>query len=112
MRNFTITLNAAAPEEAIVNPKNITLLAWFKLNQSDSGARNLKYHEIPEKYVWNAGQHKWTPTKQGYCIGRMYTTNPTQGERHYLQMLLHHVSGATSCTDLKTADGVIHRTFK
>ena len=43
----------------------------------------------------------------------MYTTNPSQGERHYLHLLLHHVKGATCFTDLKTSpDGVLHRTFK
>ena len=39
--------------------------------------------------------------------------NPSQGECHYLQILLHHVPGVTSYTDLtKTPDGVTHRTFK
>ena len=55
-----VMFNEQNPEESIVNPKNITLLAWFKLNQSDPDARSLKYHEIPEHYVWNASQHKWT----------------------------------------------------
>ena len=41
--------------EAITNPKNTTLLAWFKLNKvdADADARMLKYHKIPEHYVWN-----------------------------------------------------------
>ena len=30
-----------------------TLLAWFDLNREDNAARSLKYHEIPEKYVWD-----------------------------------------------------------
>ena len=43
----------------------------------------------------------------------MYTTNPSQGERHYLRLLLHHIPKATSFTDLKRSpDGVVHRTFK
>ena len=43
----------------------------------------------------------------------MYTSNPSQGEHHYLQILLHHIPGAQSYADLKTCtDGVIHNTFK
>ena len=45
--------------EAITNPKNTTLLAWFKLNQVDADAWMLKYHEIPEHYVWHHAQHFW-----------------------------------------------------
>ena len=43
----------------------------------------------------------------------MYTTSPSQGERHYLRILLHHLAGATSFTELKTTpNGVICNTFK
>ena len=108
-----IVFNKDNVEEAISNPKHTTLTALFKLNQNDPDAHMLKYHEIPEKYVWNSTQHKWTQRKQAKCIGRMYTTNPSQGERHYLRILLHHIPGATSFVDLKTTpDGVIHKTFK
>ena len=63
-----VTFNEGNPEEAISNPKNTTTLAWFKLNQSDPEANSLKYHEIPEHYVWNSSQHKWTKRKQKRCI--------------------------------------------
>ena len=107
-----VTFSEHDPEEAIANSKDSTLLAWFKLNETNLDARKFKYHEIPEHYVWNVSQCKWTPRKRR-CIGCMYTTNPSQGERHYLRLLLHHIPGATSFTDLKTLpDGVVHRTFK
>ena len=80
--------------EAITNPKNTTLLAWFKLNQIDADAWMLKYHEVPEHYVQNQVQNHWTKRKRGRCIGHLYTTNPSQGERHYLRILLHHIPGA------------------
>ena len=106
-----ITFDEAEPEDAIKNPKDTTLLAWFKLNQRDQEARKYNYHQIPEHYVWN--RHKWTPRKRGHCVGRMYTTNPSQGERHYLRILLHHIPGAVSYNDLRTTpDGRIHMTFK
>ena len=65
--------------EAVTNPKNTTLLAWFKLNQVDPDARMLKYHDIPEYYLWNNAQRHWTKRKRGRCIGHLYTTNPSQG---------------------------------
>ena len=49
-----VTFNKENPEEATSNPKDTTLLAWFTLNQNDPDARHLKYHEIPEHYVWNS----------------------------------------------------------
>ena len=78
-----VTFSESQPEEAVSNVKDTTLLAWFKLNQHDPKAKNLKY-ELPEYYVWNENQQKWTPRKRGYCIGQMYPTNPSQSERHYL----------------------------
>ena len=99
--------------EAITNPKNTTLLAWFKLNEVDADAQMLKYHEIPEHYVWNQAQHHWTKRKRGRCIGHLHMTNPSQGERHYLRILLHHIPGAKSFEDLKMSpDGMLLSTFK
>ena len=108
-----VTFNEDNPEEAVANQKDTTLLAWFNLNQNDPHARKLKYHEIPEHYVWNANQHKWTQRKKGRCIGCMYITNPSQGERHYLHLLLHNIPGAMSFTDLKMSPhGTVQRTYK
>ena len=99
--------------EAITNPKNTTLLAWLKLNQVNADAQMLKYHEIPEHYVWNQSQYHWTKRGRGRCIGHLYTTLPSQGERHYLHILLHHIPGAKSFDDLKmSTDSVLLSTFK
>ena len=69
------------------------------------------YHQIPQEYVWKPN-HQWAPRKHGRCIGRMYTTNPQQGEKHYL-CILHHIPGAMSFADLKKLpDGTTHKTFK
>ena len=48
-----ITFSTNVPDELIRNPKDMTLFAWFKLNQSDPSARKFKYHDIPKYYVWN-----------------------------------------------------------
>ena len=43
----------------------------------------------------------------------MYTTNPSQGKRHYLHLLLHHIPGAKSFSDLKKSpNGTIQGTYK
>ena len=108
-----VTFNEEDPTEAVSNPKDTTLLAWFILNENDPDAKQWKYHEIPEHYVWNSSQHKWTKRKRGRSIGCMYTTNPSQEERHYLCLLLHHIPGAITFTDLKEPpDGVIQKTYK
>ena len=91
-----VTFNASSPDKAISNPKNTTLLALFKLNQTDSFARKFKYHEIPEKYVWNKGQYKWTHRKQGRCIGHVHTSNPSQGVVLFAESLASH----TRCKEL------------
>ena len=107
-----VTFSENSPDEPITNPKDTTLLAWFKLNQIDTNARNFKYHEIPKHYVWNKNQCKWTQRKKGRCIGCVYISNPAQGECYYLRLLLHHIPGAKSYTDLKTSNGVVNTTFK
>ncbi len=45
-------------------------------------------------------------------IGRVYTTTPAQGERHYLRMILYHIPGATSWENLRTVNGKQYNTFK
>ena len=102
---YILIANWSPPD---TNPKNTTLLAWFKLNQVDADAWMLKYHEIPEHYVWNQSQHCWTKRKR-----RRYTTNPSHGERHYLNILLHHIPGAKSFDDLKMSSyGMLLSSFK
>ncbi len=38
-------------------------------------------------------------------IGRMYTVSPREGERHFLCLLLLHITGAKSFVDTRTVDG-------
>ena len=66
-----VTFNEGNSEQAISNPKDTTLLAWFKLNQADPDARSYKYHEITQHYVWNSHQHKWTRRQKCKCIGHL-----------------------------------------
>ena len=97
----TVTFNENDVAQALKNAQKTTLLGWFKLNSEDHKARQYKYHEIPEHYVWNRCKYKCSARKQGRCIGRMYTTNPVQGDRHYLRLILSHVTGAMCYDDLR-----------
>ena len=109
----SVTFNENDVVQALKNAQKTTLIGWFQLNREDTNARQYKYHEIPEHYVWDKRKYKWTPQKQGRCIGRMYTTNPAQGDRHYLRLLLSHVPGAMSFDDLRTMpDGTQCGSFK
>ena len=110
----TLIFKEDRPLEGLQKKRKTTLLAWFDLNKEDNAARSLKYHEIPENYVWDDKKQKWCQQKRhkGYRES-LHTTNPAQGERHYLHMLLHHIHGAMSYGDLMTLpDGTQCDTFK
>ena len=51
--------------------------------------------------------------EKGKVHGHLYMTNPSQGGRHYLHILLRHIPGAKSFEDLKMSpDGILLSTFK
>ena len=105
-------------EEAMERVKDTTLTAYFKLNQSDPEARQLKYREIPEHYVWNPSKALWTKRKNlkedkaPTMIGRINNVSPIQGERFYLRLLLNHKIGSFSYQDLLKHNGEVFSTFK
>lgn len=50
--------------------------------------------------------------EKGNVIGRHYQVNPTEGERFYLRLLLHHIPGCKSFEDLRTLNnGTICTSF-
>ena len=88
-----------------------TLLAFFKYNSEKEDGREYLYQEFPEHFVYE--RHKgWSPRKQRFSIGRMWSASPFNGERYYLRLLLTVVRGARSFEDLRTVDGVEYPTFK
>lgn len=40
------------------------------------------------------------------------TSNPNEGERYYLRLLLGHIRGPTSYEHLRTVKGIIYSTFR
>ena len=100
-------------EKALHEMKNTTLTAWFKINAESNEARSTSYHLFPEHFTWDSTGGKWKQRKAGNVIGRMYQANPSEGERFYLRLLLHHTPGCTSYEDIRTLpDGTICQTFK
>ena len=59
-------------------------------------------------------EKKWVPRRRGgdRIISRMYSVSPADAERFHLRLLLLHVPGATSFTDLLTVDGEVCGTFR
>ncbi|XP_072158483.1 uncharacterized protein [Bemisia tabaci] len=92
--------------------KKTTLTAWFELNEKDTYAHNYLYYEIPEKYIFD--NNKWVKRKNKCkkVIGRMYGVSPNDTDRFYLRMLLLHVKGAKSFSDLLQFNGTTYKTFK
>jgi len=109
--------------EKIDRYERTQLTSFFELNVNEKEseralAPTLLYREIPEKYAWNSSKRKWTRRKKGNAegipeqIGRMYSIHPTQIELYSLRLLLNHVQGPTSYEDLRTVNGVQHKTFQ
>ncbi|PKU74979.1 hypothetical protein MA16_Dca020189 [Dendrobium catenatum] len=92
--------------------KKTMLIEFFNLNKIDSEAKKYLYREIPEKYVWDKTNKIWKRRKKYEQIGRVNTTNPSDGERDYLRILLNHVYGPTSFSDLLQVHGIQCSTFK
>ena len=76
-------------------------------------ARKLKYEDMPSKYVWNNDKRCWTLRKgQTDQIGRLVVIHPNCGESFYLRLLLKHVRGPRSFSELRKVDGVVHDSFR
>ncbi|XP_050111764.1 ATP-dependent DNA helicase PIF1-like [Malus sylvestris] len=69
--------------------------------------------EIPSHYIWIQAQRKWSKRmNRNKVIGRIYAVSPAEGEKFYLRILLNHVRGPISFTNLRTVNGVLHPTYK
>ena len=98
---------------ALSRAQKTKLTAFFDLCDSDDNAKELLYHDIPEHYVWNKKNKEWQRRKrQTKVIGRIYASNPSEGERFYLRVLLLHVPGPVSFNALRTFRNNTHTTFK
>ncbi|PKU78064.1 hypothetical protein MA16_Dca018561 [Dendrobium catenatum] len=71
--------------------KKSMLTEFFRINKSNSEAKKYLYREIPKKYVWDKTKKIWKPRQRYDQIGRINSTNPSDGERYFLRILLNHV---------------------
>lgn len=99
------------------NPPNSTLLEYFRLCRENAvglngvRARDVLYVDIVKYFRWHEGRFR--PRERNIpCVGRIYYTGITEGDRYYLRLLLNHVKGPTSETDLRTIDGVTYPTCR
>lgn len=87
--------------------------AWLKLNATDVNARAYLYQEIPFRYTFNETLKKWTPRqKHMRIIPRLFNISPRDSELFHLRLLLLHVRGPKSYSDIRTVHGVVYPTFK
>jgi hypothetical protein len=83
-------------------------------------ALNTLYHDFPRIATWKKKEKQWalrTQTPGLLPVGRMYFVQPSEGERYFLRLLLHHVPGATSfedlaCTNMHLQHPTQHAYFK
>jgi hypothetical protein len=89
------------------------LLAWFMLNQHDVAARQWRYVEIPEHYVWDSTARTWRKRKDcRFSLGRMPSVSCKNLELHALRMILQYATGAQNFRDLMTFGGHIFGSFR
>ncbi|KAL4564080.1 hypothetical protein LXL04_028131 [Taraxacum kok-saghyz] len=91
--------------------KSSMLTAFFKINKVDGVARKYLYKEFPTYFTWNPSKRCWNQRKKGAMRGRLVSTNPDEGERYYLRVLLSHVRGPTCFDDLYTVNNELYPTF-
>jgi hypothetical protein len=110
----TVTFQPDRINQAIekAEHRDSTLMAYFDLNSRDPEARQYKYYEIPEHYVFN-DQSKWVKRKTGHekVIGRMHGVSIRDTERYFLRLLLLNVTGAVSFDDLLTYEGTLYPSY-
>ena len=92
------------------------VLRRFRLNAADTdpnGSRKYRYIDIPAHYrMLDSDWELRCSTAMLPSIARMDDASPSEGERYYLRVLLHHVTGATCYADVRTFDGNEHATNK
>ena len=111
-----------ASDQASRDPPKTTLTEFFVLCHVDNFAKTLLYVDVPRYYTWN--KKAWNRRKQGtdvaghpgvkeaHVLGRVYTISPRQGECFYLRLLLHHVRGPQSFSELRTVNGDLCSSFR
>jgi hypothetical protein len=91
------------------------LTTYFEKNNTSEHARGILYRDFPEYYKWDSYGKTWVRRAQKKHlrqIRRVVCANPAEGKCYYLRVLLNHVAGATSFTDLRTGYGRLLPIFR
>jgi len=89
------------------------LLQWFELNRVDPEARQWRYLDIPEHYVWDAQSHLWRRRVRHVTkVSRLNVVSIHNIELSALRMILHYATGCTSFVDLMTFNGHTYGSFR
>ncbi|XP_030745097.1 uncharacterized protein LOC115874142 [Sitophilus oryzae] len=90
------------------------LMAYFDLNVTSVEARQYKYVDIPEHFVWQTRNASWVARtgRRTKVVGAICEVSPTNVEQFHLRLLLQHVRGAISFDSLRSVDGVLCETFQ
>jgi PIF1-like helicase len=114
-RQHSVVFNPCDDEDVISSQlldSTSKLLSWFTLNQQDVSARQWRYVDIPEHFVWDVPARQWRARgNRRFSLGRMPSVSYNNLELHALRMLLHSARGARSFIDLRTIDGHIYNSF-
>jgi len=87
------------------------LLQWFVLNESDPAARQWRYVDIPEHYVWQ--DRHWQPRRRDRMkVARLPAVGPQNLELHAMRLILMVAKGAVSFNDLMTFNGFQYASFR
>ncbi|KAK9749545.1 hypothetical protein RND81_02G133500 [Saponaria officinalis] len=94
--------------------KTTMLTSFFARNRIDPHTRQLLYQQFPEQYVWHGKKNDkvWAPRQSVFAIARLVYTNPSEGEQHYLRLLLTNVRGPLYLDDLLTVNDLRCTAFR
>ena len=89
--------------------KDTMLTTWFKLNTESEDARQFLYTDVPNHDVFDRKKKEWKARKRGgkKIIARMYSVSVKDIEWFCLRLLLLHIPGAASFSDLCNVKGIM-----
>ncbi|KAL7145491.1 hypothetical protein ABFS83_07G088000 [Erythranthe nasuta] len=92
--------------------KQTMFIAWFEANKNYPHARDLRYGDFPQQFVYKEDSRTWAPRKKRFSIGRIANVPPGKGEDYYLRLLLNIQRGCTCYEDIKKVFDIVYPTFR
>jgi hypothetical protein len=87
---------------ASIETQRSMLMAFFDYNRTHPEAPHRLYQDFPLAFRWEVATRCWKPrVNAAYQIGRIWKSNPFQGDIYYLRRLLTVVSGPQSFEELR-----------